>query len=212
MGNENGFYGSYSRLLEDSYAERLASAEAARKQSVAQAQKLANESMAQEYIRREQAKRDLPQQAALLGVGGITESSAIALDTAYGENRNSITNAKQAAISEINIKADREKAAELADYQRALLDWERERRATELERQRYQDEMDFKREQFEYQKEQDAYRREQEKYDRRQKELLAAQKAARTSAASKQTAPPKKLSLNLPYDYSNTANELKRLF
>lgn len=191
---ENNYFGGndrYSSMLNESYSAGRAASENARRQSIAKAQSIANDSLRQEYITKEQAKKALPQQAALLGVGGISETAALALESAYGNNRNSIYKSQQNAVSEINMQADKEQADELASYQNALMQWEQQRAATQREQQRYDNELAFKKEQFSYQKEQDSYKREIDAYERRQKELLAAQKATRSSVSSKSSASTK---------------------
>lgn len=118
----DSFQQNQSNLLERQYAAALEAARGNLDSQKEQVNQQYDDLARQLYIQRRMNERDLPQQMAAMGyTGGITESSALGLQTSYadalrqGENQriNTIASLEQ-AIRQAELEGNRELAAQLS--------------------------------------------------------------------------------------------------
>ena len=191
----DSFQQSQSDLLERQYAAALEAAKGNLGSQKEQVNQQYDDLARQLYIQRIMNERDLPQQMAAMGyTGGITESSALGLQTSYadalrqGETQriNTIANLEQ-AIRQAELEGNRELAAQLSSLAQNTMGLYADALA------QIQSQANINR-QFQYQQMQDAlsqrnwnqqfvYNQEQDKLDREtaQKQFEQQQKAQRES-------------------------------
>ena len=94
------------------------------------------------YIQREQQKLNLPTQLAAYGItGGMAETTAARIGTAYGNQVNSNEQARASAINNINMAADQQAlqmAIDFADKKIAQSNWQ-----TQFDRNVYESDRNF---------------------------------------------------------------------
>lgn len=98
------------KRYDDMYTEYANAQDASAQKQIEQATASANDQLRQAYISRMQNQQQLNDALVQQGIrGGATETSNLALQTNYQNNRSNIYKNRDAAITEINTNADQNK-------------------------------------------------------------------------------------------------------
>ena len=131
----DGYQGDYydeQQQIYDDYLADLEAAAAAQRRAERERQKAAynasvqnvnaqtNDALQQAYIQNQLALRDLPQQASLQGLGGLSESALIQTNADYGNNRAAIEKQRLASIADLEAQLNQGLYASEGDYQAQL--------------------------------------------------------------------------------------------
>lgn len=99
--------------------------EEARRQGAEKIEKETVDTLRQAYISRERQKLSLPQQMALSGAGGVSESANIALLSQYDQSRSAAREKKSEQLSDLNSRIDTARAQKEAEYYNELTELEK---------------------------------------------------------------------------------------
>lgn len=165
-GRNDPVMSSYMKMIQD----RRNEAERQRRTGTAQLDKLENDNLRQAYIQNEQSKQAMPQQIAMTGGGGVSETTALGQQAAYGQNRTGIQNAKMEQLTSLNNSIDSGLNADISGLESAYASRIAQLQEQDAARRQQEEQMAWEREQwtnqnnqwnkqFEYGKQQDALTR-----------------------------------------------------
>ena len=117
----NNNYNNSKKMLGANYNAALSSLQSDYNNSVNSVNNSASDSLKQAYINNMMGQKNLKQKLAAQGInGGATESTVARLINAYGNNRNSINNAKNSYLANLSNTYNQNRASALQSYNSAL--------------------------------------------------------------------------------------------
>lgn len=120
-GGGSDYYSEMMRVLAEQKAAQQRLLDQQRAQGTSTINQATQDALTQAYIQRELQKKNLPQQAALMGTGGLTESSLVQNEAAYGNNRAAIEGAKAQSLADLEAQLAAGGLSAETDYNNNIL-------------------------------------------------------------------------------------------
>ena len=115
------YYSEMMRVLADQKAAQQRMLAEQKAQGTSTINQATQDALTQAYIQREMQKLQLPQQAALMGTGGLTESSLVQNEANYGNNRAAIEAARTQSLADLEAQIAAGGLSAETDYNNNIL-------------------------------------------------------------------------------------------